>query len=347
MSQQVAVIPSPQHASVEISKFVAANAATVRARGLKQELFARQVAEAIRFNPKMKGMTSKSLALCARKICETGLIPDGEQCSLVPFAKELTFIPGWRGMAHLAYVELNGDLKFGIIREGDIVNYTSGVGVPPTLEIKHANPFEGPNAGAKRKMIGVWCSLHLLGNEHIRAEEHPRIVLLTLEDINEAMARSPAVKADKKGSPWFTDYEKMARKTAVKEMIRQIDYMLINLPTDRFGLRSAVADDDWIEAEVVDDRVETRPAATVPAEEAVEVREDPAPAAEAAPVEVQEAPAETAAESAAAPEKPAEEAPPAEPQQQAAPDPAMQPAQAPAVTLPAAEEAGDQEGLAL
>lgn len=230
-------------ASKAVVEYIGHNATTLASIGQSVDVFQRRAQEAALFSQSLVGrsVSPQSLQIAARKMCQTGLIPDGEEAALVPFKDRktgittVTFMPMWKGLAKLAWQVLGAEIHRGMVYEDDTVRRVAGVGVAPVLEIT-SQPFAG-----KKKAIGCWASMHILGSQFVKAEQYPRYVTLELEDIDAAMQRSASAR--KKEGPWISDWEKMALKTAVKQLIGEVGFMFLALP-ERYSALGAAIDAD-------------------------------------------------------------------------------------------------------
>ncbi len=120
---------------------------------------------------------------------------------LVPFGKQVTFIPGYRGLIKLAYQSGQvHQIGAHIVYSGDEFDYT--LGLKPTLHHKPAMTDRGEE-------VGVYAVAHL-------ASGKTPFVVLTKAEVEKLRARSRAAN----NGPWKTDREAMVRKTAVRQLAR-------------------------------------------------------------------------------------------------------------------------------
>lgn len=120
---------------------------------------------------------------------------------LVPYGGVCTFIPGYRGLIKLAWQ--SGQLKSiaaHTVHEGDEFDYAYGL--DPVLRHK-------PTLGNRGEVIAVYAAA-------VMKDGGSAFVVMSRDDVEEVRKRS---KAGKNG-PWVSDWEAMARKTAVKQLIR-------------------------------------------------------------------------------------------------------------------------------
>lgn len=126
---------------------------------------------------------------------------------------ECCFQPGYQGLIQLAYrSRLVAMVDARLVREGD----EFALEYDPGLVFRH-RPVPW---GAGGPVVGVYAYARLVNGE---AKVEP----LSLEDIERSHERSEAYKtAQKKGwvesGPWVSDWEEMARKTAIRRIFKHI-----------------------------------------------------------------------------------------------------------------------------
>ena len=184
---------------------------------LPKHLTAKRVVEialvAASRNPKLFECTPQSLLQSVMKSAETGLDCTGTmgQAYLVPYynskikAYECQFIAGYQGLIELAY--RSQKVKFidaQIVHQNDHFEYELG----SNPYIKHI-PFLGDDKG---DAVCVYAVAELSGSGK------PKVEILTMKDVNGVKDRSKA----RDNGPWITDYDEMARKTAVRKISKYI-----------------------------------------------------------------------------------------------------------------------------
>ena len=120
---------------------------------------------------------------------------------LVPFGRVVTFIPGYRGLVKLAWQ--SGQLKnidAHVVYAGDAFDYEYGL----TPFLRHK-----PTRDARGDVTDVYAVATLQNGGSA-------FVVMSLEDVAAIRKRSRASSS----GPWVTDWEAMAKKTAVKQLIR-------------------------------------------------------------------------------------------------------------------------------
>lgn len=169
---------------------------------LNAERIARIAVTLIGTNPALAECTSESFLGALMTASQLGLEPGplGE-AYLVPYGKQVTFIPGYRGLIKLAYQ--SGMVKrigAHIVHENDSFDYS--LGTHPTLKHKPDLLKPGPP-------IAVYAVATLSSGE-------TPFVVLALDEVERIRRRSRAAK----NGPWVTDWDAMARKTAVRQLAR-------------------------------------------------------------------------------------------------------------------------------
>lgn len=218
---------------------------------LDPERFTRVALTVIRQNPQLQRCKPESLLGALMTAAQLGLEPGplGE-AYLVPFGDNVTFIPGYRGLIKLAWQ--SGQLRHisaHVVYTADVFDYS--LGLEPTL-------VHRPARGSRGDAVYAYAVAQLVNGG-------TEFVVLTIGEIEALRRRS---RAAEKG-PWVTDWEAMARKTAVRQLIRW-------LPLSTTVHRAVVAegtvrtdlDPDAVETldgEVVDETDEPTHAPSLPA----------------------------------------------------------------------------------
>lgn len=164
------------------------------------ERIARIALTAIRSNPKLAECSPQSFLGALLQASQLGLevnTPLG-QAYLIPYGAVCTLVVGYQGMMDLA--RRSGNVKAiyaHVVHEGDDFDYEYGL--EPKLYHK---PSEDPGP-----LTHVYAVARLTDGE-------PVFTVLTRDEIEKARSRSRASS----NGPWVTDYEPMARKTAVRRL---------------------------------------------------------------------------------------------------------------------------------
>lgn len=170
---------------------------------------------AIRTNPKLADCTQKSLLACIMGCAQLGLEPEPflGQAYLVPFKNngvlECTLIPGYRGYITLA--RRSGEvrsLSAQVVYEND--HFRMQYGLDEALD--HI-----PADGDRGKPKGAYVIFRYKDGSH-------SFDFMSVEDVNRIRERSMAyqygIKNKREDSPWFTDWEEMAKKTVIRRHIK-------------------------------------------------------------------------------------------------------------------------------
>jgi recombination protein RecT len=158
----------------------------------------------IRRNPKLMECTRESLMACVMGCAQLGLEPEPflGQAYLVPYGKECTLIPGYRGYITLA--RRSGEVKSvtaQAVHENDTFELVYGV---PEDKLRHV-----PAIGKRGDFVGAYVVFRYKDDSY-------SFDYMPKEDIDKIRKRS---KASSSG-PWVTDYEEMAKKTVIRRHIK-------------------------------------------------------------------------------------------------------------------------------
>lgn len=156
----------------------------------------------IRQSPKLQRCRPESLLGALMTSAQLGLEPGplGE-AYLVPYGEQVTFIPGYRGLLKLAWN--SGQLKHisaRVVHDADLFDYAYGL---------HPDLTHKPARGDRGAITDVYaCAVLLDGGAEFE--------VLSVADVESVRTRSRAAK----DGPWVTDWEAMARKTAVRQLAK-------------------------------------------------------------------------------------------------------------------------------
>jgi recombination protein RecT len=158
----------------------------------------------IRRNPKLMECTRESLMACVMGCAQLGLEPEPflGQAYLVPYGKECTLIPGYRG--YIALARRSGEVKSvtaQAVHENDTFELVYGV---PEDKLRHV-----PAIGKRGDFVGAYVVFRYKDGSY-------SFDYMPKEDIDKIRKRS---KASSSG-PWVTDYEEMAKKTVIRRHIK-------------------------------------------------------------------------------------------------------------------------------
>jgi recombination protein RecT len=188
-------------------------------RDAKIQRFLRVLSTEVRRNPDLMLPARRVSLLAAMCLsAQLGLEPGPSQrVYFIPYGNEIQFQLGWRGIAELAY--RSGQVKLittQVVREGDLFE----------VGIKDWQPymvFKPKFTGENRPLEKVVAFVRYANGE-------TDYEVMERKDIDEIMRRSQSAKATKDASdnwvatkgPWSTDYEEMARKTALKRLAKRV-----------------------------------------------------------------------------------------------------------------------------
>jgi recombination protein RecT len=186
---------------------------------LDAERVARIAITLIGTSPGLQQCTPESFLGALMTASQLGLEPGplGE-AYLVPYGKQVTFIPGYKGLIKLAYQ--SGQLRriaAHVIREHDEFDYAQGL--DPYLVHK-------PKLAKRGEPIGVYAVAVLATGEK-------SFVVLSVDQVEAIRRRSRASK----NGPWVTDWDAMARKTAIRQLAR---WLPMSTDLREFGLAVAL-----------------------------------------------------------------------------------------------------------
>jgi recombination protein RecT len=160
-------------------------------------------------NPDLLDCNRASLLGAIMTAAQLGLYPDVSvlgHAYFVPFKKKVVFIAGYKGLIDLAG---RGGMVTSImgyaVYEGDAFEFEYGL--YPTCKHK---PSDEPQA--ERELT------HVYAIARIRGEPTPQFVVMTKEQVDAIMARSPA----RHKGPWVTDYEPMAIKSVIRRLVKYL-----------------------------------------------------------------------------------------------------------------------------
>ena len=173
------------------------------ASGLTAERLLGVVMTECRTNPKLLNCTLPSLLGATMEAAQVGLTPgvNGE-CYLIPYGKDATFVPGYRGLVQLAWrSEQIQNIQCQVVYANDHFDYAFGL--PPKLEHRPVDGERGDpvqvyaavmtTSGGAQFDVWPWekCMAH--GREHSRSFS---------------------------SGPWKTHPEAMAKKTVLRQVLK-------------------------------------------------------------------------------------------------------------------------------
>lgn len=169
---------------------------------MSPDRMARIATTLIRQTPALGNCSPESFLGALLTASQLGLEPGplGE-AYLVPYGRTVTFIPGYRGLIKLAWQ--SGQLRnidAHVVREADDFEFEYGLN--PTLRHKPARTAPG-------KVTDVYAVATFQNGGSA-------FVVMSIDDVEKIRKRSRASG----NGPWVTDWDAMAKKTAIKQLIR-------------------------------------------------------------------------------------------------------------------------------
>lgn len=155
--------------------------------------------KAVATNPGLLSCDRQSLFNAVRACAEIGLEPNAlGHAYFIPFKQQVQFLIGYRGMIELA--SRSGiSVDAHVVHEADGFEYEHGL----NEVLRHK-----PALTKRGNTIAVYAIARLPnGQQHFQ--------VLSLEDIEHRRSRN-RMKSD--GGPWSTDFDAMARKTAIRAL---------------------------------------------------------------------------------------------------------------------------------
>jgi recombination protein RecT len=157
----------------------------------------------IRKNPTLGNCEPLSLIAAVMTAAQLGLeIGVNGQAYLVPFGRECTLIPGYRGLITLAVQSgLVNVIEARVVHEND--DFTFCYGLEP--DVQHQPTMDDPGP-----VVAVYAIARLAGGVLFD--------VMSKKEVDSIRARSRAGKS----GPWVSDYEEMARKTVVRRLCKYL-----------------------------------------------------------------------------------------------------------------------------
>ena len=156
-------------------------------------------------NPEIAKCSTKSIVGAVMQASILGFKPVNSlgQCYFVPYGNEVQFQIGYKGYISLARRSGEIEMIFAeVVRKGDKFVYSMGL----KPDIKHV-PCEDCNSD---EITHAYAVVHYKGGGY-------NFVVVTHKQIEGYRKRSPMQKNGIKGA-WATDYEAMAKKTAIRRL---------------------------------------------------------------------------------------------------------------------------------
>ena len=176
--------------------------ASVAPKHMKIERLTRLMLSACSKTPKILECTPESVLNFCMKCSETGLEPIGAGGAwAIPYGKELTFIPDYRGLVNCAKrAECIKDAFAEAVYSNDEFDYE--LGMSPTLTHK-------PARGDRGTLESAYCII-------VFPDDTKRFVVMDGKEIDGIRKRSRAANA----GPWVTDEAEMWKKTVIRRALK-------------------------------------------------------------------------------------------------------------------------------
>ena len=206
MSGEITLRDKSERLQKQLDQRMIEIAKALPAETMTPQHFARTVVTLCGKNPKLLDCNFASLIGAIMQSAQLGLSPDpvlGEAW-FVPFRDVVTFIPGYKGLIKLAYQsDQVAKVTAHVVRDGDDFDYEYGL----KEKLTHK-----PKAPMSAKVTHAYATLKIKGGDTL-------FLVLTREEIEAIRKRSPAVKSGK-STPWDTDPEAMAMKSALRRVCK-------------------------------------------------------------------------------------------------------------------------------
>ena len=176
-------------------------------RHVDADRFTRIVLTQVRRTPKLAACDWPSLAGAIMHLAQVGLEPDGRNAHLVPYGRECTPIIDYRGYIELARRSGEvSDIYAEVVRAADEFTYTLGL---------HRDLVHQPAAGERGDITHAYAVVKFVNGGF-------GFVVLSRDQIDDRRSRSKTAKASH--SPWQSDYEAMALKSAIRALAKYLPY---------------------------------------------------------------------------------------------------------------------------
>lgn len=211
-TQQTAITKVQQPTDVTVRDMLARNLKSIEAvlpKHLTPARLSRIIVNCIAQSPDLQKCSVTSLYKAALAAAETGLEPGGVrgEAYLVPYKTEAQFIIGYRGLRKLAlqsgYI---ASIYAEAVHANDEFEFTTGL----QIKLHHKPALEG-EPGPLRLVYAV--------AKFKDPTVDPVVVVMTKAQVDAVRARS---RATSEKSPWNTDYEEMAKKTAIRRIAKSV-----------------------------------------------------------------------------------------------------------------------------
>lgn len=180
--------------------------AAVLPQHIKPDTFVRVAVGSLRRNPELAKAAAQdpaSLLSALLDAARKGLEPGTEQYYLVPFGGSVQGIEGYQGIIERIYrAGAAQSVVVEVVRERDTFTYVPGRDERPVHKVDWF--------GDRGVIVGAYAYAIMRGGAT------SKVVVLNRQHIEDAKANSRG--ADRKTSPWQTNYEAMVLKTAARRL---------------------------------------------------------------------------------------------------------------------------------
>jgi recombination protein RecT len=202
----------------QVGHYLGANMKTIGSvlpKHMNKERLARISLNVIRTNPKLLECNIESLMGAVLECAKLGLEPNMMgQAYLIPFKNEVQFVIGYRGLIDL--VRRSGqitNIEARIVHENDEFNYEYGV----SADLKHKPALTG-----KGKPIAYYAVATFKDGGYA-------FDVMSVEDIE---AHRDKYSKAKNFGPWKDDFDAMAKKTVLRQLIKYLPISIEYLQHD-------------------------------------------------------------------------------------------------------------------
>lgn len=203
-------------------------------RQISAERFSRIAMTSVRNNPKLQSCDPMSFLAALMQSAQLGLEPNTPlgQAYLIPYGKEAQFQLGYQGMLTLAY------------RTGEYQSiYAHGVYINDTFEYEYGlneKLIHIPATDPQGEPVYYYAVYKLQNGGH-------GFVVMSREQLDKHKNKY-SQSARSKHSPWNTDFDSMAKKTALKQLLKYAPKSV--------EFAQQVAQDETIKTEISEDMTE-------------------------------------------------------------------------------------------
>ncbi|MGL5676820.1 MAG: recombinase RecT [Cellulosilyticaceae bacterium] len=218
---------SPQKGMQQLMKAMAKEIEAALPSMVSSERFQRVALTAFSANPALQKCEPKSFIAAMMQSAQLGLEPNTPlgQAYLIPYGTNVQFQVGYKGMLELA--QRSGKIKTiyaHAVYDKDVFDVDYGL----NQDLKHKPLLTGERGG----VIGYYAVYHTVDDGY-------NFVYRTKEQILEfAQAKSKTFK----NGPWQTDFDAMAKKTVIKQLLK---YAPISIE-----LQQAIAQDTTVKTNI-------------------------------------------------------------------------------------------------